>query len=80
MRKMRILSETEVPEEVAAAYERDKATHGKVLDGTLLYAHLPTIVGAARALGSAVSQSGRLPAQLRLLLNVKAASMVGCPF
>lgn len=80
MRKIRTLSEAEVSEDVRSAYQRDIAAHRRVLDGTLLYAHAPAIVGAARALGAAVSQSTRVPAQLRLLLNVKAASMVGCPF
>ena len=80
MRKIRTFSEAEVPEEVRSGYQRDKAVHGRVLDGTLLYAHAPAIIGAARALGAAVSRSARVPAQLRLLLNVKAASMVGCPF
>ena len=31
-------------------------------------------------LGQALAKSGQVPAQLRLLMNVRVARLVGCPF
>lgn len=45
-----------------------------------MYAHAPTIAEGARALDSGITAAGGIPPQLRRLMNVKAALMVGCPF
>jgi hypothetical protein len=47
---------------------------------TNLYGHAPTIADGTRALDAGITAAGRIPPQLRKLMNVKAASMVGCPF
>jgi hypothetical protein len=47
---------------------------------TSMYAHAPTILEGTRALDAGITAAGRISPQLRRLMNVKAASMVGCPF
>ena len=80
MMRIRLLKEDEVAPESRIHFQRDRAAFGTVLNSTGLYAHCPPILDAAKSLGAAVEQSGRLPRQLRCLLNVRAAAMVGCPF
>jgi alkylhydroperoxidase family enzyme len=43
-------------------------------------AHCPPILAAAKALGAAIEQSGRLPKGLLPLVYLRVASINGCPF
>ncbi len=74
------LKEEQVPTESRIHFQKDRSSFSTVLNSTGIYAHCPPILSAAKALGAAVEQSGRLPKQLRCLLNVRAAGLVGCPF
>jgi hypothetical protein len=60
--------------------ERDVAQHGYVYPGTGIYGHAPTIQEGTRALDAGITQAGRIAPQLRRLMNVRAAQLVGCPF
>ncbi len=80
MTRIRPLTEEEVPPESRVHFQRDRKTFGTALNSTGVYAHCPPILDAGKALGAAIEQSGRLPRQLRCLINIKAASLVGCPF
>ena len=80
MARIRPLGEQDVSPESRVHFQRDRAVFGTVLNSTGIYAHCPPILDAAKVLGAAIEQSGRLPRQLRCLINVKAASLVGCPF
>jgi hypothetical protein len=60
--------------------ERDLAQHGYVYPGTGIYGHAPTIQEGARALDAGITGAGRIDQQLRKLMNVRAAQLVGCPF
>ena len=55
-------------------------TNSSGLRSTSMYAHVPSIQEGARALDVGIGAAGRIPPQLRKLMNVKAASLVGCPF
>ena len=79
MPRLRPLKEHEVPEEARVYFQRQEATFGQVLNSTGFSAYFPRMMAAAQELGAAI-QRGQLPAQLRLLLNVRVASMIGCPF
>jgi hypothetical protein len=61
-------------------FDRDTANYGQPLNTTRIAAYRPSIAIAARALSQAVAEAGLIPAQLRFLLNVRVASLVGCPF
>jgi hypothetical protein len=80
MARIHPLREEEVPPESRVHFQRDRAGFGTVLNSTGVYAHCPPILSAAKELGAAIERSGCLSRQLRCLLNIKAASMVGCPF
>jgi hypothetical protein len=74
-----------VDPEVAAPFtreliERDLAQHGYVYPGTGIYGHAATIQQGARALDAGITNAGRISQQLRKLMNVRAAQLVGCPF
>ena len=60
------------------AKERERV--GALLNPTKVQAHCPPILRAAKALGAAIEQSGLLPRTLLALVNVRVASINGCPF
>lgn len=53
---------------------------GEPLVSSGIQAHAPAILAASRQLGAAPAKSGLLPAQLRSLVCLRAAQIVGCPF
>lgn len=61
-------------------YARERETLGAILNTTKVYAHCPPILRAAKGMGKALEESGRLDAQLRALLCLRVAQMNGCPF
>lgn len=61
-------------------YARDREILGAVLNTTKVYAHCPPILRAAKQLGKALEDSGRLDVQLRALLCMRVAQINGCPF
>jgi len=80
MKRIHPLTEKDVPPETRVHFQRDHAAFGTTLNSTMIYAHCPPILNAAKVLGAAIEESGRVSRQLRCLINIKAASLVGCPF
>ncbi len=80
MPRIRPLRKEEAPQETQGYFEADERNFGSALNSTSIYAYCPPVLEAARRMGPAIEKSGRLPRQLRCLLNVKAASLTGCPF
>ena len=68
------------PPEARALFEQDLERYGQTLNTTAIMAYVPGIARAARRLGKEVAESGLIPEQLRLLINVRVAGLVGCPF
>ena len=60
------------------AKERERV--GDLLNPTKVMAHCPPILRAAKQMGAAIEQSGLLPKTLLALVNVRVASINGCPF
>jgi hypothetical protein len=60
--------------------DRDLEQYGHILPGTGISGHAPTIHEGARALDAGITAAGRVAPQLRRLMNLRAASIVGCPF
>jgi len=68
------------PPDLEAAFNMDLERDGVVLNTTRIAGHLPSVLLAVKQLGRAVAQSGHVPAQLRTLMNVRVARLIGCPF
>lgn len=80
MPRLRPLTNDEVPPEVRPILEQSAKIFGRTLDSVGIQAHCPPILEASRALGAAPAKSGKLSAQLRGLVQLRAAQMVRCPF
>ena len=80
MPRIRYVTEAEATPEVRERMERDLANVGHVMASTGIYGHAPTIAEGARALDTGIGAAGRISPQLRRLMNLRAASIVGCPF
>ena len=78
MTRRRPLSEDELSEEARVRLRKQAPTLRQVSNGARFSAYFPEMMLAAQGLIDAISQ-GALPTQLRRLLNVKVASMIGCP-
>ncbi len=74
------LDRTNAPLEAQPLFDADVARYGEPLNTTRIAAYSPGIAIAAKALGAAVANAGLIPAQLRFLINVRVAGLVGCPF
>jgi hypothetical protein len=60
--------------------DRDVARQGYVGQNLGVQGHTPTIWEGARALDAGITNAGGISPQLRRLMNVRVASIVGCPF
>jgi alkylhydroperoxidase family enzyme len=80
MSRIRPLTKNEVTPEVRAQLEQVERAFGKPLIPYGIQAYCPPILEASRALGAAPARSHTLPAQLRSLVCLRVAQMVGCPF
>ncbi len=63
-----------------ALMEQYIARYGQVYPSAGIYAYAPTIQNGTSALDEGITRAGRIPAQLRRLMNVLVAKIVGCPF
>ena len=80
MARLRPLTVDEASPEVREALEQSARAYGEPLVSGGIQARSPAIYLAARALGAAPARSGKLPAQIRSLVCLRAAQMAGCPF
>ncbi len=74
------LDQDYAPPEARPFFEKDLEVYGQVLNTTRIAAYRPGIAAAAKRLGQAVAEAGLIGEQLRLLMNVRVAGLVGCPF
>jgi alkylhydroperoxidase family enzyme len=61
-------------------FAKERAAFGDVLNPSKVMAHCPPILRAAKALGAAIAESGRLPKGLASLVSLRVAAINGCPF
>ena len=61
-------------------FTEERAAFGDLLNPTKVMAHCPPILAAAKALGAAIGQSGRLPTGMAALVSLRVAGLNGCPF
>lgn len=70
----------DAPPEVREIFARQTELWGAPLAPTLVLAHCPPLVRASAGLSAAIERSGQLPAELRDLVCLRVAQIVGCPF
>lgn len=80
MARMRPLKKEEVDGELRDALAGSEKWLGEPAIGAGIQAYAPPIFFASRALGAAPAKSGLLSNQLRSLVCLRAAQLVGCPF
>jgi len=68
------------PPEVREVFARQVELWGAPLGPTLVMAHCPPLVHGAAGLSVALERSGRLAAELRDLVCLRVAQIIGCPF
>jgi hypothetical protein len=78
--RIRGISPDQASPSTRSRMDRDVEQYGHVLPGSGISGHAPTIQEGARALDAGITAAGRIPPQLRRLMSLRAASIVGCPF
>lgn len=78
--RIRSLSRQEASPETHEYFDRNEAAFGMVLPTTGILAYCPSIMRAVQGLSGALNSSTGISARLRLLLYVRVAARVGCPF
>lgn len=80
MPRVQPVTEQEASPDVRGILRKDVSAFGTVLNSSAVAAHRPSILKAVKGLGAGIEQSGLLTRQLRCLISIKAASLIGCPF
>ena len=80
MLRIKGITNEDAPEEVRRAFEEQEKQYGAVLNTARVYGLRPTIQRGVQALQQGIVASGLIPADLRHLLCMKAASINGCPY
>jgi len=80
MARIRPLAIDEVADDIRPVLEAGARWLGEVPISTGIQARSPAILEASRALGDAPAKSGLLDPQLRALVCLRAAEMIGCLF
>lgn len=80
MPRIRPLTKNEVAPEVRTMLAQAERAFGEPLIPPGIQAHCPPILEASRALGAAPARCNTLPGQLRSLVCLRVAQIVGCPF
>lgn len=70
----------QAPEELREVFARQVELYGAPLGPTLVMAHCPPLVRGAGGLGVALEKSGLLAPELRDLVSLRVAQLIGCPF
>ena len=68
------------PAELREIFAKQTELYGAPLGPTLVMGHCPPLVRGAGGLGPALEKSGQLPAELRDLVSLRVAQLIGCPF
>ena len=66
--------------ELREIFARQTEQWGAPLNPTLVLAHCPPLVRASAGMSAALEKSGQLPADLRDLVCLRVAQLIGCPF
>jgi alkylhydroperoxidase family enzyme len=70
----------QAPAELREIFAQQVEQWGAPLAPTLVMAHCPPLVRGAGGLGIALEKSGQLAPELRDLVSLRVAQLIGCPF
>jgi alkylhydroperoxidase family enzyme len=70
----------QAPGELREILAQQAEQWGAPLGPTLVMAHCPPLVRGARGLAVALEKSGQLAPELRDLVSLRVAQLIGCPF
>ena len=73
------LEDDAFPPEVAELAKAQIKGLGTVLNSTRQTAYIPAVATGAAAMSRGLSRSGKTPARLSHLLNLRVGAIVGCP-
>lgn len=80
MSRIAALPEEHVTPDVGAVYDRVRRSYGAVLEPVAVTAHNAAILHAYVGFESALRKATALPDELKELVNLKIAALLGCPF
>lgn len=80
MLRIKGVAKEDAPAQVRQLFEEQEKQYGAVLATARIYALRPTIQNGVQQLHRGIIASGLIPADLRHLLCMKAASINGCPY
>jgi hypothetical protein len=80
MLRIKGVTKENAPQEVREIFAAQEKQHGSILNTAKVYGLRPTIQKGVQALQQGILASGLIPADLRHLLCMKAASINGCPY
>jgi hypothetical protein len=80
MLRIKGVSKEDASPEVRELFEAQEKQYGSVLNTAKVYGLRPTIQKGVQGLQQGILASGLIPADLRHLLCMKAASINGCPY
>jgi hypothetical protein len=74
------IEEAAMAPEVAEQAQAQIKVYGTVLNSTRQVAYTPVVATSAAAMSRGLGRSGKTPARLSHLLNLRVGAIVGCPF
>jgi len=80
MDRIKPLDRAEAPADAQRFFDDDERRFGLVLNPTRVQAYRPSILAAAKGLSRSIAIDSTLPAELRALICMRVAMLVGCPF
>ncbi|HEY7554179.1 MAG TPA: hypothetical protein VIH18_05165 [Candidatus Binatia bacterium] len=80
MLRIKGVTKEDAPDDVRQLFAEQEKQYGSILNTARVYGLRPTIQKGVQALQQGILASGLIPADLRHLLCMKAASINGCPY
>ena len=80
MLRIKGVAKEDAPDEVRQLFAEQEKQYGSILNTARVYGLRPTIQKGVQSLQQGILASGLIPADLRHLLCMKAASINGCPY
>ena len=80
MARLPDIADDAIAPELADLVTAQVKAYGTVLNSTRQSGYVPAVASGMAAMGRGLSRSGKTPARLSHLLNLRVGAIVGCPF